>query len=366
MTSFHKTQDDSDPNAHGEAYLEAGVIQSEPKKALPPPILTIVVNNNKPEVVPEATPLSGMIGSITKAMGDSLSDSLSKVEGELDAEADTLDAKISMPSMDTYKPKDTRVSRWMHVLGVIVVVSLLAFIAIQTTKNINHLIEVLERDAEGNPVTGVLVMIAAISIGTPLGAAMTPFNLAAGGLFGVWLGSFCVMAGCLIGCNISFMVSRQYLRAWAAEKIKESPSLRKLEAAVENQGIQVVALGRLSPMFPFALVSYVLGVTNISMCQVTTGTAIGLLPGILLQSSMGHNMKRVMEGHGDNSVWYSITFSIISMVFISWHVKRMWDALPEADQIDMRERAGSWCAGTEYTPSIAVVPQTKGGAKHIL
>jgi hypothetical protein len=60
------------------------------------------------------------------------------------------------------------------------------------------------------------------------------------------------------------------------------------------------------------------------------GTAIGLLPGILLQASMGHNMKRAMDGKADSSVWYGISFSVLTTIVMTWQVSRIWNNLPDA------------------------------------
>jgi uncharacterized membrane protein YdjX (TVP38/TMEM64 family) len=47
----------------------------------------------------------------------------------------------------------------------------------------------------------------------------TPFNLAAGFLFGIWLGTAVTIIGCNVGATLAFVIGRTLGRDWAQERI---------------------------------------------------------------------------------------------------------------------------------------------------
>ena len=62
---------------------------------------------------------------------------------------------------------------------------------------------------------------------------------------------------------------------------------RKLDRAIADDGWQVVVLMRLSPIVPFNLQNYALGVTAIPFLQYLTATLIGIAPGIAIYVYFG-------------------------------------------------------------------------------
>jgi hypothetical protein len=64
--------------------------------------------------------------------------------------------------------------------------------------------------------------------------------------------------------------------------LNRRPKYRKLDRAIAEDGWQVVVLMRLSPIVPFNLQNYALGVTDIPFMQYLTATLIGIAPGIAI------------------------------------------------------------------------------------
>ena len=48
---------------------------------------------------------------------------------------------------------------------------------------------------------------------------------------------------------------------------------------------------RLSPLFPFGILSYTLGCTTVALGEYTIGTTIGLLPSVALECYIGQQMR---------------------------------------------------------------------------
>ena len=90
-------------------------------------------------------------------------------------------------------------------------------------------------------------------------------TLGAGVVFGLVLGSFYVFIGATIGATVAFLVGRYLARGWVAEKIQGNNKFQAIDEAVGKEGLKIVLLTRLSPIFPFTLLNYAYGVTGVSL-----------------------------------------------------------------------------------------------------
>ena len=55
--------------------------------------------------------------------------------------------------------------------------------------------------------------------------------------------------------------------------------LRQVDQAIREQGWKIVLLLRLSPLIPFNLLNYALGLTSIPVHQYVAATLVGTMPG---------------------------------------------------------------------------------------
>ncbi len=106
-------------------------------------------------------------------------------------------------------------------------------------------------------------------------------TLGAGVLFGVWLGSIYVFIGATFGSIAAFLVGRYLARNWVAKKIAGNDKFRAIDRAVGKEGLKIVLLTRLSPIFPFNLLNYAFGVTGVSAKDYIIGS-IGMIPGTIM------------------------------------------------------------------------------------
>ena len=86
---------------------------------------------------------------------------------------------------------------------------------------------------------------------------------------------------------LAFLAARYLLRDKIQPLLNRRPKYRKLDRAVADDGWQVVVLMRLSPIVPFNLQNYALGVTAIPFMQYLTATLIGIAPGIAIYVYFG-------------------------------------------------------------------------------
>jgi uncharacterized membrane protein YdjX (TVP38/TMEM64 family) len=125
-----------------------------------------------------------------------------------------------------------------------------------------------------------LVFIAGYVIATILFIPGSLLTLAAGATFGVLEGTLYVLAGATLGACAAFLVSRYLARDFVAHRL-ENERFAAVDRAVAREGRTIVFLLRLSPVFPFNLLNYALGLTNVDFKDYAIGCA-GMLPGTLL------------------------------------------------------------------------------------
>lgn len=90
-------------------------------------------------------------------------------------------------------------------------------------------------------------------------------TLGAGVVFGVVLGSVYVFIGATLGATLAFLVGRYAARGWISQKIAGNQKFKAIDEAVGKEGLKIVLLTRLSPVFPFNLLNYAFGVTGVSL-----------------------------------------------------------------------------------------------------
>ena len=107
-------------------------------------------------------------------------------------------------------------------------------------------------------------------------------TLGAGFIFGVFYGTVYVSIASIGGATLAFLVGRYALRAWVAAKIRTNPKFDAIDGAVGREGWKIVALTRLSPVFPFNLLNYAYGITKVSLRDYFWASWIGMLPGTVM------------------------------------------------------------------------------------
>jgi len=111
-------------------------------------------------------------------------------------------------------------------------------------------------------------------------------GIAAGAVFGLvagfWLAALSTMAGALA----AFALSRSVFRPWVAGFLARRAGLKRLDEAVAQDGWRSVCLLRLSPVMPFAVTSYALGLTSIGWRDYLVGT-LASLPALFCYVALG-------------------------------------------------------------------------------
>lgn len=184
---------------------------------------------------------------------------------------------------------------------------------------------------------GPLVVVLAYILCTVLFIPGSAITIGAGTLFGLTTGLLVVVLGANLGALCAFLLARTFLRdkiaAWAAANSK----FRSLDQAIGKQGFKMVLLTRLSPVFPFVLLNYFLGLTAVSIGAYVLANLIGMLPATFLFVYIGAAARDAIAGQPDASVdFYQQVFKYVGLaataavVVIVTRIARR--ALREAEQ----------------------------------
>jgi len=106
-------------------------------------------------------------------------------------------------------------------------------------------------------------------------------TLAAGAIFGIVWGTIYTLIGASIGAALSFLIARYAARGLVERRLAGNARFAAIDRAVGADGLKIVTLLRLSPVFPFSLLNYALGLTHVRFADYLLGM-IGIIPGTLL------------------------------------------------------------------------------------
>ena len=121
-------------------------------------------------------------------------------------------------------------------------------------------------------------------------------TLGAGFIFqSVWVGTITISIGSTIGCICAFLLGNTILRGWIERKIKPYEVFSALDTAIAMKGWLVVLLLRLSPVVPFNLLNYALGLTKVGVIEYSLCSWIGMLPATVVYVYIGTTLGGIAQ-----------------------------------------------------------------------
>ena len=164
----------------------------------------------------------------------------------------------------------------------------------------------------------VFILISAIWATTFMPATL--IILLGGAVFGPYYGVLYSCLGVTLGGILSFIVSRFFLFNYVQHKL--AGSMKRIFNCMESESWMFVAMTRLTPIFPFFILSYIFGLTRITLTSYIMGTIVGIFPSILAFNYLGYFGGQI-AGHSDHILvkgLYALGFLSLSYL-ISWFVK---------------------------------------------
>lgn len=178
---------------------------------------------------------------------------------------------------------------WRTIGAVAVVIGVLAAALTQLplVRWVQAIVDDMRALGPAGAVAYVLVYAALATVSFPASV----LTMGAGFAYGPVGGLLVASPASLLSAALSFWLAERFLRRRVERTIQASRRLRAIERAVSEQGFRVVFLIRLSPVVPFALTNYSLGVTRIRFWRYVGASFLGMLPGAFLYSYLGSTLE---------------------------------------------------------------------------
>ncbi len=153
---------------------------------------------------------------------------------------------------------------------------------------------------EGLGLLGPAVFVAGYAAAVVAFAPASLLTLAAGAIFGVLEGTVTVFVAASLGACLAFLIARHGARALVERRIAGDRRFAAIDRAIGQQGRRIVFLLRLSPVFPFNLLNYALGLTRVRFADYAVA-CLGMLPGTLAYVYSGSLLGDVAAAVGGAS-----------------------------------------------------------------
>jgi len=216
-------------------------------------------------------------------------------------------------------------SPWKWVLALLAVASLLVILYFLDVQELFQVALAWISDlGPWGPVFFIVFYILATVLFLP---GLIP-TMAAGLLFGVFKGTLLVSISSISGATIAFLIGRYLAREWVAGKIRGSQKFEAIDVAVAQEGWKIVGLTRLSPLFPFNLLNYAFGLTQVSLKDYFLASWLGMLPGTVMYVYIGSLAGDLAAlGSGERSrtpaEWALYMVGLMATVVLTFYITRI-------------------------------------------
>jgi len=153
-----------------------------------------------------------------------------------------------------------------------------------------------------------LLYVGVTALSLPGAAVMT---LAAGALFGFWMGLVLVSFASTTGGTLACIVARYLFRDWAREKL--GTWLHKINSGIEREGSFYLFTLRLIPVVPFFLINLGMALTNMRMITFYWVSQVGMLPGTAVYINAGKQLGEISSTSDIFSADLIISFVILGI-----------------------------------------------------
>jgi uncharacterized membrane protein YdjX (TVP38/TMEM64 family) len=153
----------------------------------------------------------------------------------------------------------------------------------------------LVESIRGTGAIGVALFAVAYVAATVVLLPGSVLTAGAGFAYGPFWGTLLVSPVSILAATAAFLLGRTVLRGWIARRTKGNPRYAAIDEAIGKSGLKIVLLLRLSPLVPFNLLNYALGLTRVSVRDYILASALGMLPGTVLYVYLGSIVTSASE-----------------------------------------------------------------------
>jgi phosphatidylserine/phosphatidylglycerophosphate/cardiolipin synthase-like enzyme/uncharacterized membrane protein YdjX (TVP38/TMEM64 family) len=114
------------------------------------------------------------------------------------------------------------------------------------------------------------------------------------------------LASAVVTFAVGLAIGRDQLRAVVG------PRWKRVQRRIVSGGVLAIAAIRLVPIAPFTVVNLVAGASEIRLGPFVAGTILGMAPGLIVMSALGHQLMRILSGPSGTDI------AILAGVIVIW------------------------------------------------
>jgi uncharacterized membrane protein YdjX (TVP38/TMEM64 family) len=199
------------------------------------------------------------------------------------------------------------------------------------------------RELRGLGVWGIVVYAMSYTLLSLVFFPAALLSITAGVTWGTFGGVATALPSATLAATTAFVIGRYLFsgrfRAWVLHR----PKLHAVDRAVNSKGATLVVLLRFSPVLPFPILNYVLGLTRLETWKFAAATFFGMVPITLLWNWVGSVGAEIggLDGApkevGTAQLIAGIVGAIITVAVTFWVGRAARRAVREAEEADAAE-----------------------------
>lgn len=181
---------------------------------------------------------------------------------------------------------------WRLAIGITVVIAIVIAIVVLP---VGDWASALIGWIHGAGSIGVAVFVIAYVVAALFLLPGSALTLGAGFAYGPVWGTLLVVPSSVLAASLAFLVARRGGRGRIVRRIERDPRFAAVDRALGRSGFKIVALLRLSPVFPYSILNYALGLSAVPFRSYVAASIIGMLPGTILYVYLGSAIMSATE-----------------------------------------------------------------------
>ncbi len=166
--------------------------------------------------------------------------------------------------------------------------------------------------------------------------------------YGLWWGWPLTTLISVGNATVAFVIGRYLIKPLIGRHITRTLGFRALNDVVKRQGVYIVTLLRLSPVAPFNVISYGMGLTGVSLRDYMIGTWLGSIPTLFFFVYLGSTVASASDLTDGATTplwarWTGVLITLMVTVLVTRTAQRaLHDAIRKRDATADDEASGAF------------------------
>jgi len=144
-------------------------------------------------------------------------------------------------------------------------------------------------------------------------AGALAFTKAIGSFYAFFVTTSLVVLSNQLGGIISFVLARFFMRRWIRRKLTRKVKLfQAIDMGLKKNGFKLVFLMRMTPIMPYNVMNYMMGVTSLKMSDFNYG-CLGMIPLTAINVYIGvqlDNINEIIQGTYNLGPWQPVLITL--------------------------------------------------------